>query len=1392
MSLWTRRDMYRWTLWLAGRIQNSSRTLRKRRLDGRRIQELESRLLLSAIVTTDLPDYSPGSIAHFTATSDGNPVDDFSPGESVQFQVERTDGVSSSPPGNLPWVVTDGVGGFEPYLGDNQIWNYPDTDGTVNGVIGTTWFVDPQYGGASLRLTAVGLFSGVVATTDFTDAVPATLSSISVTSQITSPVYGTASSSPFSVTTNRLSSGQETATLSLDGPLPAGLTATLIPSTLTFGPGTANNSPGATLFLATSTTTPAGTYTFTVTATGANSVTSSPITFTIARKTVSPSIVANSRVYDATTVATVSAQSLAGIIPADVGQVDFVASSIAFANKNVAVNKLVTASGIALSGTAASNYVLSTTSATSLASISRLAVTGMYSVADKVYDGSTAALITSRDLLAVPAADHAGISLVGGSAVFNSRNAGSGVSVTGSGFTLSGTEVANYTLAAVANPTANIERRVVVGTIAAVSRVYDGTTTATFVSAVAGVLAGDDVSIGASNAQFADRRVGTWTVSADLALAGADAGNYVVNATASDTATISTKSLVGTIAADDRVYDGTTTATAIGGLSGVVFGDDVSVSVSNATFADRSVGTWTMSADLALTGTDAGNYIVNSTASDTATISAKSLLGTISADDRVYDGTTDATAIGELSGVVLGDDVSVTASNATFADRSVGTWTVSADLALTGADAGNYVVNATASNTATISAKSLVSTIAADDRVYDGATTATAIGGLSGVVFGDDVSVSVSNATFADRSVGTWTVSADLALTGADAGNYIVNATASDTATISAKPLVGTIDADDRVYDGTTTATAIGELSGVVLGDDVSVSVSNATFADRSVGTWTVSADLALTGADAGNYVVNATASDTATISAKSLVGAISANDKVYDGTNIATASATLIGVVIGDDVSVVLSSPQFASSAVGTWQVSANLSLVGSDTSNYTVNGVAFDLATITPLGVTALVGTISAQDKIYDGSTVATVVGSVSGILNGDQVDLVVSNPHFVDPGVGIQSVVATLSLTGPNAANYTVNTTAQTTARILPAVLTVSANNATRQYSDPNPALSVTISGFVGGETLVTSGVHGYPVVTTSATRSTLPGNAVIYTAPGSLSATNYVFMFLNGQLEIIPEDARVRYLGTIEKLTASASQSSTTVRLSARVSDIANFPRSADYDRFAGDVHNATVTFVDRETNQVIASNVPVRTLTDRTNGVATFDWLFNLGSAQSRTVRVGVIVSGAYARNQSADDILVTVSKPVAHSIHGGGSFASEVAAGIYAANPGSRVDFGIGVKFGPGVSNLDGGVTVVFRSGAKVYEIRSTTLTLLKLTSSDDDESRARLVSGAILVDITDPLHPVTVADIGLQLQLKLGDDDCEDSVRISLTDANGTLLFGDRMSEGRSVEIRR
>jgi hypothetical protein len=209
------------------------------------------------------------------------------------------------------------------------------------------------------------------------------------------------------------------------------------------------------------------------------------------------------------------------------------------------------------------------------------------------------------------------------------------------------------------------------------------------------------------------------------------------------TADASTELTVTGITANNKVYDGNTSATLNTGSAALVVvmpGDDVALDTSGATgtFADKNVGTAKMVtiSGLSLSGADAGNYSLTQPTT-TASITKKELTVTgITANNKAYDGTTSATlntGSAALSGVVPGDDVALDASGATgtFSDANVGTdktVTISG-LTISGADASNYSLTqptTTASITATVAFSSATYSVA------ENAGTASIMVNLSG------------------------------------------------------------------------------------------------------------------------------------------------------------------------------------------------------------------------------------------------------------------------------------------------------------------------------------------------------------------------------------------------------------------------------------------------------------------------------------------------------------------------------------------------------------------------------------------------------------------------------------------------------------------------------------
>ncbi|MBK6590660.1 MAG: Ig-like domain repeat protein [Acidobacteria bacterium] len=148
------------------------------------------------------------------------------------------------------------------------------------------------------------------------------------------------------------------------------------------------------------------------------------------------------------------------------------------------------------------------------------------------------------------------------------------------------------------------------------------------------------------------------------------------------------------------------------------------------------------------------------------------------------------------------------------------------------------------------------------------------------------------------------------------------------------------------------------------------------------------------------------------------------------------------------------------------------------------------------------------------------ATIAGFVLGQNQGTS-DLT-GSPLLTTTATSSSSVnggpyTITASLGTLNSGNYSFNfINGQLT--IDKAVLTITANNASRVFGSPNPAFSGSYSGFVNGESLPTSGTTGTPSLTTAAVQTSPVGTYDIVVGSGNLAAANYSFAFVNGTLTV----------------------------------------------------------------------------------------------------------------------------------------------------------------------------------------------------------------------------------------------------------------------------------
>lgn len=148
----------------------------------------------------------------------------------------------------------------------------------------------------------------------------------------------------------------------------------------------------------------------------------------------------------------------------------------------------------------------------------------------------------------------------------------------------------------------------------------------------------------------------------------------------------------------NKVYDGNATASLSGTatLTGIVGSDNVLLSgTSSANFANKNVGTakTVTISGYTLSGTKAGNYSL-AQPTLTANINAKSLtISGVSANNKVYDGNTNATLSGGTLSGVISPDVVTLSGGGTFASSNAGTGiSVTSNLTISGADGGNYTL----------------------------------------------------------------------------------------------------------------------------------------------------------------------------------------------------------------------------------------------------------------------------------------------------------------------------------------------------------------------------------------------------------------------------------------------------------------------------------------------------------------------------------------------------------------------------------------------------------------------------------------------------------------------------------------------------------------------------
>ncbi|HLA34317.1 MAG TPA: YDG domain-containing protein, partial [Rhodocyclaceae bacterium] len=435
------------------------------------------------------------------------------------------------------------------------------------------------------------------------------------------------------------------------------------------------------------------------------------------------------------------------------------------------------------------------------------------------------------------------------------------------------TSAQGYTFAAAPSQTYTIAPRPL-GLSVSGSKIYDHSTALDSAIFSLSNITNDDNLFATGSVVFADNaNAGSNKplIASGLALSGAAAANYSLAETATGVGSILPRPIgVGGLGVDNKVYDGTSVATANGQaiFANLIVGDKVALGAVSARFGDANVGSKKTASfgDLTLTGADAGNYILESRPLTATADIAPRPLGLTLSGSKVYDGTTSLDApVYVLSNVVAGDALSVSGA-ASFADNAnVGSSKplIAGKPTLSGAAAANYTLADTVAGLGEISPRPLSLTLAGS-KVYDRSTTLdTPLFTLANRIDGDALDVAAKVVFSDNANVGSNKplTAQDIVLKGSAAANYSIAATATGSGKIEPKALNLTVSGS-KTFDATSVLPAPTFTLEGLLGDDAVTVGGSVGFKDAFVGAnKAIVGETALSGAAAANYVIGSTGS---------------------------------------------------------------------------------------------------------------------------------------------------------------------------------------------------------------------------------------------------------------------------------------------------------------------------------------------------------------------------------------------------------------------------------------------------------------------------------------------------------------------------------------------------
>jgi MBG domain (YGX type)/Bacterial Ig-like domain (group 3)/NHL repeat len=565
------------------------------------------------------------------------------------------------------------------------------------------------------------------------------------------------------------------------------------------------------------------------------------------------------------------------------------------------------------------------------------------------------------------------------------------------------------------------------------------------------------------------------------------------------------------------------------------------------------------------------------------------------------------------------------------------------------------------------------------------------------------------NAPNSELPVGTYTV----IFSYSGDSNY-APASSTVTLTVTPAPLTVTTNNATREY-GAPNPTFNGTLIGVNPGDTILVSYSTVATMLSPVGSYSITATLTPVGnTNLSNYAITNNPGTLTITQAPLTITVLDAtrqygqpNPPFSSTTSVMYSGTNKVGTLNGDAIVITYSTTATITSPVGQYPINATVS--GPSSGNYLVTVIPGTL-TVTPAFLTVTVGNATRPYGVPNPAFTSTVTGA----LNGDTFTNTYSTTATITSPVGMYPINDVVG--GPAASNYTIHVTPGTlTITTASIALNVAANNTSRAYGAPNPALTSTITGALNGDTFTitysttataTSPIGNYPIVPTVS--GAAAGNYTVTTTDGVLTVTPAALTVTANNASRSYGAANPTFTGITVGLVNGDTITTTFSTSAVTNSPIGNYPIvptvSGVSSNYTVVTVNGTLTITQNLSSLVVNVNnasrpygAPNPTFTGTVTGVVPGDdVVVTYVTAATQTSPAGHYVIGANVSGTSAGNYIA--------NIHPGALEVNPLATATAVATSGSPATVGANVTFTATVTTTSGVVsgTVNFSDGATI------------------------------------------------------------------------------------------